>query len=45
VTLLDEKLTLDGGAHTIFPQLKETMSHVQREVRERLLSMMASAGE
>ena len=32
------------GAHSIFPQLKETMQHVQDEVRSRLVAMMTDAG-
>ena len=33
-----------GGANVIFPDLKEAMGHVQREVRDRLMRMMMGAG-
>ena len=46
VRLLDTDTPLaHDGAHAIFPELKETMAHVQKEVRERLAAMMASAGD
>ena len=46
VTLLDGDTPLaQGGAHVIFPELKETMAHVQREVKDRLVMMMQSAGD
>ena len=45
VSLLDDATKLEhSGAHAIFPELKETMSHVQREVRERLMAMMEGGG-
>lgn len=43
VHLLSDEAEIDAnGAHAtaIFPDLRETMAHVQREVRDRLLSMM-----
>ena len=46
ISLLNEATPLDqGSAHDIFPELNETMEHVQREVRDRLLDMMSAAGE
>ena len=48
VTLLDSETPLAtgaGGAHAIFPELRETMASVQEEVRERLVAMMQNAGE
>ena len=48
VSLLDADTPLAtgaGGAHAIFPELKETMASVQEEVRDRLVTMMHSAGE
>jgi len=46
ISLLNEATPLDqGSAHDIFPELNETMEHVQREVRDRLLGMMSAAGE
>ena len=46
VSLLEADTPLaQGGAHVIFPELKETMAHVQQEVKERLVAMMQSAGE
>ena len=48
VSLLDSETQLQtgqGGAHAIFPELKETMACVQGEVRERLVAMMQTAGE
>ena len=47
VTLLDSDTPLatgTGGAHAIFPELKETMACVQGEVKERLVAMMQTAG-
>ena len=34
----------DASAYTIFPELKETMQHVQDQVKDRLLAMMSTAG-
>ena len=48
VSLLDADTPLAtgaGGAHAIFPELKETMASVQEEVRERLVAMMHNAGD
>ena len=49
VSLLDANTPLakggEAGAYDIFPELKEIMAHVQREVKERLVTMMQTAGE
>lgn len=48
VSLLDSETPLAtgaGGAHAIFPELKETMASVQEEVRDRLVAMMHNAGD
>ena len=42
--LADDTQLEQGSAHAIFPELNETMAHVQREVRERLVTMMSAAG-
>ena len=45
VSLLDDETPLEAhGAHAIFPELREILAHVQREVQERLQNMMAEAG-
>ena len=33
----------EGGAYAIFPELKDAMGLIQKEVAERLLAMMAEA--
>ena len=42
-TVSDDVNLSEGGAAQIFPELKETMTLIQKEVTSRLLNMMRDA--